>query len=99
MLDYVADNFGRSITIDDMAEQTSISTYHFSRLFKQAIGQTPYQFLIAYRVERAKQRLSNLDIPLIDIALSCGFSDQAHFSRSFKKSTGTTPKNWRNRGK
>ena len=95
VLDYIADHFNEGITVDDLAEQAAISTFHFSRLFKKTIGETPYQFLVAYRVERAKGLLAKPDIPLIDIALACGFSDQAHFSRMFKKSTGQSPKVWR----
>jgi len=96
VLNFVANNYGRSITVEDMAKQTAISPFHFSRLFKRTIGESPYQFLTAYRVEKAKEALSSdAEVPLIDIALSCGFADQAHFSRTFKKSTGKTPKAWR----
>lgn len=95
VLDYIADHYGRGITVDELAEQAAASTHHFSRLFKKAIGQSPYQFLMAYRIERAKEQLSRPDVPLIDVAYSCGFSDQAHFSRAFKKSTGKTPQAWR----
>ncbi|MEM7395251.1 MAG: AraC family transcriptional regulator, partial [Verrucomicrobiota bacterium] len=95
VLDYIADHFGDRITVEDMAEQAAISPFHFSRLFRQTIGEPPYRFLMAYRVERAKASLSRSDEPLIDIALSCGFSDQAHFSRTFKNLTGKTPRAWR----
>lgn len=95
VLNYVADHFHSSITLEDMAGQTGISTYHFARLFKQTIGQTPHQFVMHYRVEQAKKQLGERDRPMIDIALSCGFADQAHFSRTFKQLTGLTPKAFR----
>ncbi len=96
VLDFVARNFGRAITVEDMAAEAGISTYHFSRLFKRTIGRSPYQFVMAYRVERSKPMLTDRSRPMIDIALACGFSDQAHFSRVFKQIQGVTPKAWRN---
>ena len=94
VLDFVAENYRDRLTVEDMADQAGISPFHFSRLFKRAIGESPYQFLMAFRIERAKEQLMEPDRPLIDIALSCGFADQAHFTRAFKKSTGETPKTW-----
>lgn len=95
VLDFIAVRFNQEITVEAMAEQAAISPYHFTRLFKQTIGQSPYQFVISYRVEQAKAMLERTDRPLIDIAHACGFSDQAHFSRVFKQATGLTPKRWR----
>ncbi len=95
VLDYVTLNYGNNILLEDMAAQASLSPSHFSRLFKQTIGQSPYQFLMAYRIEQAKKMLDNANALMVDIALSCGFSDQAHFSRVFKKIEGLTPKQYR----
>ena len=95
VLDYIADHFGQTITLEDLAAQASLSTHHFSRLFKQTIGQSPHQFVMAYRIEQAKKMLATTTT-MIDIALRCGFADQAHFSRVFKKIEGQTPKAWRN---
>ncbi len=97
VLDYIAGNFGASIVLEDLAAQAGLSPYHFARLFKQTIGQSPHQFLMAYRVEQSKKMLAELERPMIDIAHHCGFSDQAHFSRVFKQVEGATPKNWRKR--
>ena len=95
VLDYIAINYGDNILLEDMAAQANLSPAHFSRLFKQTIGQSPYQFLMAYRVEQAKKMLGKPNALMIDIALYCGFSDQAHFSRTFKKIEGLTPKQYR----
>ena len=95
VLEYVAENYNERLTVEDIAAKAAMSPYHFSRLFKRAIGASPHQFLMAYRIERAKERLEKTDEALIDVALSCGFSDQAHFSRVFKASTGKTPGAWR----
>ena len=97
VLDYIAVNYGNNILLEDMAAQASLSPSHFSRLFKQTIGQSPYQFLMTYRIEQSKKMLDNPNTLMIDIAVNCGFSDQAHFSRVFKRSEGVTPKQYRRR--
>ena len=95
VLDYIAVNYGKNILLEDMAAEASLSPSHFARLFKQTIGQSPYQFLMTYRIEQAKRMLDKPNTLAIDIALHCGFSDQAHFSRTFKKIEGITPKQYR----
>ena len=95
VLDFVATHYGRSITLEEMAAEAGLSPYHFARLFKQTIGQPPYQFVLAYRIEQAKKLMADPTRPLVDIALACGFSDQAHFSRVFKRLSGSTPTAWR----
>jgi AraC family transcriptional regulator len=95
VLDYMAVNYDKNILLEDMAAQASLSASHFSRLFKQTIGQSPYQFLMVYRIEQAKKMLNNPRKLMVDIAFKCGFSDQAHFSRVFKKIEGITPKQYR----
>jgi AraC family transcriptional regulator len=97
VLDYVARDYGRSITIEDIAREAGLSQSHFSRLFRQVIGDSPYQFLMRYRVERAQEKLADCGRPLIDIALACGFSEQSHFTRIFKQITGETPSAYRKR--
>jgi AraC family transcriptional regulator len=95
VLDHVEANFGQPITIEALADVAALSPAHFSRLFKDVIGDSPYQFVMDYRVEQAKKMLGDRERPLIDVALSCGFSDQPHFNRIFKRLTGATPKEYR----
>lgn len=97
VLNFVAANFGKPIQIEDMAREAGLSASHFSRLFKQVIGDSPHQFLMRYRVERAGEMLVKTSQSLIDIALACGFSDQPHLTRVFKQITGETPRAWRAR--
>ncbi len=95
VLDYVTEHYGGSITLEALAGIANLSPSHFSRVFKQTIGQSPMQFLTAFRVERAKEALRRRDVPLIDISIECGFSDQAHFSRVFKQIEGKSPTAYR----
>jgi AraC family transcriptional regulator len=98
VLDFVAVRFGGPIAIEDLAKVAAMSPAHFSRLFKEVLGDSPYQFVMDYRVEQSKKMLKDAERPLSDIALSCGFSDQPHFSRVFKQLTGLTPKSFRDQG-
>ena len=95
VLDFIATHFNDNITLEMMAAQAGISTYHFARLFKQTIGQSPHQFLMHYRVEQARKQLAKPNTLIADIAITCGFSDQAHFTRVFKQITGKTPRQFR----
>jgi AraC family transcriptional regulator len=95
VLDHVAGHFGEPLTIEDLARVAGMSTSHFARLFKAVLNETPYQFLMDYRIEQAKAMLADPNRPLIDVALACGFSDQPHFTRLFKQATGKTPRGWR----
>jgi AraC family transcriptional regulator len=95
VVDHVAANFAKPLPIEDLAGVAGISPAHFARLFKEVVGDTPHQFVMDYRVERAKVLLADRTRPLADIAIGCGFSDQSHFNRVFKRLTGKTPREWR----
>jgi AraC family transcriptional regulator len=95
VLDHVANHYSEPLAIEDLARVAGISTAHFARLFKTVLNATPYQFVTDYRIERAKEKLADPAAAIIDIALQCGFSDQPHFTRVFKQTTGQTPRAWR----
>jgi AraC family transcriptional regulator len=83
----LASNFG----LVDLASQVGYSPDHFSRLFKQAFNQSPYQYVLARRIERAKAMLRDESLPIAQIAAACGFSNQGHLTTAFKHRTGLTP--------
>ncbi|MEM6636252.1 MAG: AraC family transcriptional regulator [Pseudomonadota bacterium] len=95
VLAYIRARLDRTISIDELAREAGMSASHFSRVFKETMGTTPMQYLLAYRIERAIKMMSDPLLPLGEIALACGFADQAHFSRSFKQVTGQTPRRFR----
>ena len=95
VLDYIAECYGERIALDDLASLVAVSPSYFTRLFRERSGLPPMQFVTAFRIERAKEQLADRDRPMIGIALSCGFADQAHFSRTFKRVVGLTPKAFR----
>ncbi|HEY9627369.1 MAG TPA: AraC family transcriptional regulator [Coleofasciculaceae cyanobacterium] len=95
VLDYINDHLDQEIKLADLAALLSMSQFHFSHLFKQAIAITPYQYLLQQRIERAKQLLKQTDQPIMEIALQCGFNSHSHLSKQFRQSTGITPTAYR----
>lgn len=95
VLDYIDDHLDHDIKLADLAALLDISQFHFSHLFKQAIGTSPYQYLLQQRIERAKQLLKESDHSIMDIALLCGFNSHSHLSKQFRQLTGITPKAYR----
>jgi AraC family transcriptional regulator len=92
VMDFIEANLDQPLTIGDLAQQTQLSDYHFARNFKQVTGESPHAYVVRRRVEKAKELLQRKEESLSDIALSCGFSSQSHFSARFKKLVGVTPK-------
>ena len=72
-----------------------MSRFYFCRLFKKSVGATPYQYVMQQRVEMAKRMLQQQGLSIADVAFDCGFANQSHLGRIFKKHTGTTPKKYR----
>jgi AraC family transcriptional regulator len=78
-----------------VAEACRLSVSYFSRAFKESTGISPYQWLLALRVETAQSLLENSQVPLVEVADMCGFADQSHFSRVFVRMLGKSPGVWR----
>lgn len=95
VLEYINDHLNQEIKLADLAALLGMSQFHFSHQFKQAIGTTPYQYLLQQRIERAKQLLKQTDQSILDIALSCGFNSHSHLTKQFRQLTGMTPKTYR----
>jgi AraC family transcriptional regulator len=93
VIEYIMENLGGSLTLEQMAAVVHLSPYHFARQFKAATGLPPHQFVVAHRVERAQRLLrADSELGLVDIALRVGFSDQSKFSFHFKRIVGVMPK-------
>ncbi|MEM7064171.1 MAG: AraC family transcriptional regulator [Cyanobacteria bacterium P01_B01_bin.77] len=95
VLDYIDAHLAEDIKLADLARLLDMSQFHFSRLFKQSLGVSPYQYLLQQRVERAKRLLKQTDRLITNIALDCGFNSHSHLSKQFRQLTGMTPKAYR----
>jgi AraC family transcriptional regulator len=93
--DFISYNYSRDIKLAELAQVAGMSSFHFAREFKRTTGTTPHQYLIKFRIERAKALLAKRDLPLIEVSLRSGFSHQSHFTRLFRRVTGTTPHSYR----
>jgi len=92
---YVDSNLHRTIHIRDLSAVARRSPAHFSRKFKLAVGESPHGYVVRRRLEKACHLMTTSAASLSEIALSVGFSDQAHLSRLFRQAFGQSPANWR----
>jgi AraC family transcriptional regulator len=88
-------NLDGQIALSQVARECKLSVSHFVRAFKQTVGEPPYRWLLQQRMDAAKGLLLHSGLPMVEIALKCGFADQACFIRAFRKLLGTTPGEWR----
>jgi AraC family transcriptional regulator len=83
------------LSLDEMAQSVGLSTAHFARMFRKSTGQTPHQFVLRQRLERAKVMLRAPDARVLDVAVACGFKTQQHFAQVFRDVWGVSPTEYR----
>ena len=98
LIEFIEANLDQPLTLDAMAGQIGLSPLYLARAFKAAVGQSPHQYVLARRIERAKELLRNTEMPIIDVALSVGFSSQSHLSHWMIRHSGVSPGVYRRRG-
>lgn len=92
---YVQEHLKHDLTLAVLAQQLGLSAYHFARLFRQTTGESPHQYVVRQRVERAQWLLRTTDTPLADIATESGFATQSHLTTVFNQRLGLTPRAYR----
>ena len=93
--EYINSHVTETIHVADLCALIQRSEAHFSRSFKHTFGESPHAFVIRCRLELAARYMLQTAASLSDIALRCGFTDQAHLCKHFRQSTGQTPAAWR----
>jgi AraC family transcriptional regulator len=93
--EYFTENLASNVRLKQVAKTCELSVSHFARSFKETFGVSAHRWLIQKRLSHAEQLLISTSIPLIDIALQSGFSDQASFTRTFTQDVGVSPGRWR----
>jgi transcriptional regulator GlxA family with amidase domain len=95
LMTYLEANIGSSIQIPDLAQLIGLSPSHFCRAFKKSVGISPHAYLMRKRVERAQGLMLATCASLSQIAADCGLTDQAHFTKLFRRFVGESPGAWR----
>src|SRR6266404_5622244 len=83
------------LSLDEMAEVAGLSTAHFARMFLKSTGETPHQFVLRQRLERAKAMLRSPNARVLDVAVACGFKTQQHFAQAFRDIYRVSPTEYR----
>ncbi|MGI6562201.1 MAG: helix-turn-helix domain-containing protein [Clostridia bacterium] len=96
-IEYITDNYQNNLTLAEIANVTHYSPYHFLRLFKRHTGITPFEYLLNVRIEKAKDMLIKTDCTMSQICDLCAFGSLSHFSCVFRKKTGVSPTEYKNK--
>lgn len=95
ILKYVHNHYAEEINNVQLAQLIGYHPYHLNRLMKASTGTTLHQYVITYRIEMAKKHLRETDMPIFEISEACGYNNFSNFSSDFKKKTGLSPREYR----
>lgn len=95
VISFMQNNLSEPITLAEMADVAALSSHHFNRSFKRAMGATPGRYLRALRINRAKELLTETAEPISSIAVACGFCSNSHMAQAFKQSGEISPCEYR----
>ena len=93
--EYIDANLSSRISVAQLSAQVHCSEGHFSRAFRQTVGESPHAYIVICRVQAAAVFMMKTDATLSEIAIDCGFTDQAHLCKQFRSLLGQTPAAWR----
>ena len=96
---HIERNYQRDLTVEELADTCGLNRNYFSKLFKEAMGCPPQEFIIRMRLSKATEMMRTEDLSIGEIAARCGYVNQMHFSRAFKKRYHVSPREWRSRNK
>ena len=92
---YIDENYMKEISLEDVSRAVDVSPYYFSKLFKDETGENFIDYLTSVRIESSKSLLQNGKMSIKEVCVESGYSDPNYFSRIFKKNTGVTPREYR----
>jgi AraC family transcriptional regulator len=94
-MDFMRAHLSGNVSLEQLASACDLSVSYFARGFKNGTGVPPHRWLVEMRLEKAKDLLLTTKTPLAEVAVACGFADQCHLTRKFRRATGDTPGAWR----
>ena len=94
-VDFINAHLARHLSLREIADASALTMSQLIQLFRQNTGSSPYAYVIAQRVARAKRLLETTDLPIARVAIDAGFADQAHLTRMLRRHLGATPRNIR----
>jgi len=97
MVAYIHSHYGEKLTLAGIAARAAVSEREALRCFRKYFQQSPFEYLLGFRLNQAKAMLLETDLPITQISYRCGFSDSAYLGKQFKKAFGMTPLAFRNR--
>ena len=97
--EHIDANLDSPLTMTELARIAGLSISHFARCFRKSVGMPPHHYVKQRRVARAREMLAATDLPVAEIALVLGFSDQSHFTRRFREVMGVPPGAYRFRSR
>lgn len=98
-ISFIEQNFQNDITVEDISAFCNLNRSYFGKIFHQAVGKSPQEFLINYRMSKAAELLKLTNLSIHDISNAVGYTNQLHFSRAFKNVYDISPKQWRSENK
>ena len=98
-VNFMERNYQRELTVEEIADVCKLNRSYFSKLFRESMGGPPQEFLIRLRLSKAAELMQTTKASIGDIAADCGYPNQLHFSRAFKKRYGVSPREWRTQDK
>jgi transcriptional regulator GlxA family with amidase domain len=96
--DLVDSRYAEPLDLEALARAAHVSPRHFSRSFRRTFGETPYQYLLTRRIERARHLLRTTDLQVVDVCLAVGFSSVGSFTTTFRRHAGVSPTAYRHTG-
>ncbi len=91
----IEEEYASKITLEELAAVCRLSPNYFSRYFKEAVGQTPFEYITVYRIEAACEMLAEGSGNITEVCFSCGFNDLSYFIHVFKKHKGVSPRGYK----
>ncbi len=95
IIEFVHSKMEDELGLNEMAQSVGLSTAHFARMFRKSTGETPHQFVLRQRLERARAMLRAPAARVLDVAVACGFKTQQHFAQVFRDVSGISPTRYR----